>query len=101
VTPIQRIFSPRYPIELSPTGFQVIPDATRGSPAIPFRQTPVRHVSAHRTSRGGGPTYVFRCPRCRKLFYRKTHNSSLSPHKRPDGRMTCYGSYGAYVRTKY
>ncbi len=100
VTATQRAFSPRYPIELAPSGFQSVPSASsRSSAGIPFRQTTRRALSRRASS--SGPTYVFRCPSCRKLFYRKTHDSSLNPHKRPGGRTTCYGSYGAYVRTKY
>src|SRR5208282_2727825 len=67
VTPTQTTFSPRYPIELTPTGPQAIP-ATARSIGIPPRRTSVRRRSR---ASSGGPTYVFRCTVCRKLFERK------------------------------
>jgi predicted nucleotidyltransferase component of viral defense system len=99
VNTTQQSFSPRFPIELTPSGFQAIPGTSRESGVVQFRQT-TRRASSRRAS-SNGPTYVFRCTSCRKLFYRKTHDGSLNPHKRPDGRTTCHGSYGTYVRTKY
>jgi hypothetical protein len=97
VSPTQTTFSPRYPIELTPAGAQSIP-ATSRSAGI------VTRSSSHRTSRrrasGSGPIYVYRCTVCRKLFERKTQDSTLRPHKTPAGRP-CYGSVGIFVRTKY
>jgi hypothetical protein len=96
VSSTQTTFSPRYPIELTPTGPQPIPATSRTSGATTGR------VSTRRRSRAGsaGPTYVFRCTACRKLFERKTYDSALRPHKNPAGYQ-CYGTYGTYVRTKY
>ena len=96
VTPTQTTFSPRYPIELTPTGPQAIPETTR-STGIPPRRTSVRRRSRASSS---GPTYVFRCTACRKLFERKNYDGTLRPHKNPAGYQ-CYGTYGVYVRTKY
>jgi hypothetical protein len=96
VTPTQTTFSPRYPIELTPTGPQAIPETTR-STGIPPRRTSVRRRSR---ASSGGPTYVFRCTACRKLFERKNYDGTLRPHKNPAGYQ-CYGTYGMYVRTKY
>jgi predicted nucleotidyltransferase component of viral defense system len=95
-TSTQTTFSPRYPIELTPTGPQLIPPTSR--PA----GTATPRTSTRRRSRGssGGTTYVFRCTVCRKLFQHKTYDGTLRPHKNPAGRP-CYGSYGTYVRTKY
>jgi Nucleotidyl transferase AbiEii toxin, Type IV TA system/WYL domain len=93
VAPIQTSFSPRYPIELTPSGPQPIP-ATSGSTRIVTPRTTTR-----RRARGGA-TYVFRCTACRKLFQRKNYDSALRPHKNPAGYQ-CYGTYGTYVRTKY
>lgn len=92
----QTSFAPRYPIELTPSGPQSIP-ATSRSAGIATRRTSTGRRSR---ARSAGPTYVFRCTVCRKLFERKTHDSTLRPHKNPAGYQ-CYGTYGAYVRTKY
>lgn len=98
VSPTQISFSPRFPIELTPSGPQSIPATARSSGIGIVRR------SAHRASRiraaSSGPSYVYRCTVCRKLFERKTQDSTLRPHKSPAGRP-CYGTYGAYVRTKY
>jgi hypothetical protein len=96
VTPIQRTFSPRYPIELTPSGFQSIPETSRSA------GTQIARTSTRRRSRAtsSGPTYVYRCTVCRKLFERKSQDSTFRPHKNPAGYQ-CYGTYGTYVRTKY
>jgi hypothetical protein len=95
-SPTQTGFSPRYPIELTPSGLQSIPAVAR-----PAGNTTPR-ISSHRSSRvsGNAPTYVFRCSVCRKLFERKTYDGTLRPHKNPAG-FQCYGTYGPHVRTKY
>jgi predicted nucleotidyltransferase component of viral defense system len=96
VTPTQRTFSPRYPVELTPTGFQVIPETSRSA------GTYIARTSTRRPSRASssGPTYVYRCTVCRKIFQRKNQDSTLRPHKNPAG-FQCYGTYGTFVRTKY
>ena len=93
VTPTQISFAPRFPIELTPSGPQPIP-ATAGGPGVTRTRRSGRHSS------GSGTTYMFRCTTCRKLFERKSMDSTLRPHKTPSGR-SCYGTYGTYVRTKY
>jgi hypothetical protein len=98
VSPTQTTFSPRYPIELTPSGLQPIPTTSR-STGLAAPRTSRRRRSGFRTARSG-PTYVFRCTVCRKLFERKTYDSTLRSHKNPAGYQ-CYGSYGTYVRTKY
>lgn len=94
VTPTQRTFAPRYPIELTPTGFQSIPQTSRTADIQTVRTSRRRRAST------SGPTYVFRCTVCGKLFERKTHDSTMRPHKNRTGYQ-CYGTYGTYVRTKY
>ncbi|MFQ3458948.1 WYL domain-containing protein [Bradyrhizobium sp. UFLA01-814] len=95
VSQTQTTFSPRYPIELTPTGSQSIPLTSRPAGLV------LPRASTRRRSRASssGPTYVFRCTVCGKLFERKTHDSTLRPHKNRAGYQ-CYGTYGAYVRTK-
>jgi predicted nucleotidyltransferase component of viral defense system len=93
VSVTQRTFVPRYPIELTPTGPIAIPQtfsiAASRAPRRPMRR-------AVRT----GPTYIYRCPVCSKEFSRKTHDSTLRPHKNKSG-WDCYGRHGMYVRTKF
>jgi predicted nucleotidyltransferase component of viral defense system len=96
VSQTQNTFTPRYPIELTPSGPQSIPATTTRSPAVTTRRTTTRRAR----SSGDGPTYVFRCTVCRKLFERKTYDGTLRTHKNPAGYQ-CYGTYGTYVRTKY
>jgi predicted nucleotidyltransferase component of viral defense system len=96
VAPTQSTFSPRYPIELTPTGLQFIPETSRSDSA------PIVRATVRRRSRAtnSGPIYVYRCTVCRKLFERKSQDSTLRPHKNPAG-FQCYGSSGIYVRTKW
>lgn len=96
VSSTQTSFSPRYPIELTPSGAQPIP-ATSRSAGITTPRASTRGRS--RTS-GSSPTYVFRCNVCQKLFERKSYDGTLRPHKNRAGYQ-CYGTYGTYVRTKY
>jgi Nucleotidyl transferase AbiEii toxin, Type IV TA system len=73
VSPTQISFSPRFPIELTPSGAQSIPATSRSAGIQSVRS------STHRTSRiratSTGPKYVYRCTVCRKLFERKTQDS--------------------------
>jgi predicted nucleotidyltransferase component of viral defense system len=96
VSQTQTTFSPRYPIELTPTGPQSIPATSRATGVIAPR------TSMRRRSRAssGGATYVFRCAVCGKLFERKTYDGSMRPHKNRAG-YRCYGTYGTYVRMKH
>ncbi len=96
VTPIQTTFVPRYPIELTPSGPQSIPQKSSS-----LQESTVRRLTRRRASTTNfGPTYVFRCPACQKLFERKTYDGALRAHKNRAG-YRCYGTYGTYVRTKY
>lgn len=104
----QRVFVPRYPVELTPTGPLSIPDTVRGdsrggglsawgrrsSPVVRTRRAPARWLGAT------GPKYVFRCSVCGKEFERGSFDATLRPHKNRS-KMDCYGTVGIYVRTKY
>jgi predicted nucleotidyltransferase component of viral defense system len=46
-----------------------------------------------------GPTYIFKCSNCGKLFYRKKQNNSLGEHKSKQGGYRCFG-YGVYVEMR-
>lgn len=94
---MQRTFTPRYPVELTPTGPLSIPGRvpTQGSTSWGgFAGVRARTPRAARS----GPTYVFRCTVCGKEFERKTYDATLRQHR---GGGNCYGHVGIYVRTKY
>lgn len=91
-----RIFSPRYAIELTPGGMQAIPPtartATRGAFGGGFHGRSMRAT-------GYSPTYVYECPVCSKKFPRKSHDSTLRPHRTPNG-WECSGRAGYLVETR-
>jgi predicted nucleotidyltransferase component of viral defense system len=105
----QTAFRPRYPIELSPSVPQSIPDASRASSSSSARiagtPTPRRAagLASGRTTfgRSSGPTYVFRCPVCGKTFNRTSYDGSLNKHKNNKTGYDCYGTFGTFVTTKY
>jgi WYL domain len=94
-----RIFVPRYAVELTPTGPLTAPAAAiRASSSPAWQQPAARRVRA--TVHAGGPVYVYRCPVCNKRFERKVYNTTLNPHKNRDG-YPCYGRLGIYEQTKW
>ena len=106
-----RVFVPRYQVELSPGSMSVmpissasgdsqslgLPQSTRELTVSRRRPTGRRQTSARQNT---GPTYVFRCPMCDKTFKRKTMNGKLNPHKDKSG-WDCSGRMGIYERTDY
>ena len=105
-----QIFSPRFAIELTPTGpISIAPTAKRGGsrPASTggklTRLSRSRPIHA-RQSRGSvfpsGPTYVYECTYCGKRFSRKKQTRSLNPHKDKNG-YPCSGRYANWVDTRY
>jgi predicted nucleotidyltransferase component of viral defense system len=92
VTP--RSFAPRYPIELTPSGPQSIPQTSGGSSGVIRRRASISHRAAT------GPTYVYHCSVCGKEFSRKNRDGRLSAHKNRAGG-DCYGRYGNLARTKH
>ena len=105
-----QIFTPRYAVELTPTGPVVIPPTERsassgrvqtfGSPRRRPRPTRRKASRGLGSSFATGPTYVYECMSCHKKFRRKKQTSSLNPHKTPDG-WACPGRTGYLVDTKY
>jgi hypothetical protein len=90
----QRTFTPRFAVELMPSGpLTIAPAPTRvaySQPAIRTRRTlPV----------SSGATYLFRCSVCNKPFERKSYDATLRPRKNREGR-DCHGRYGVYEGTK-
>jgi predicted nucleotidyltransferase component of viral defense system len=96
VTPTQRVFAPRYPVELSSNESPNIPRLGRSASVGRIARTPLRSGS----NRLSGPTYQFRCAVCGKVFSRKTYDASMNTHKGRNG-YDCYGTYGIYVGTKH
>ena len=88
-------FSPRFAIELTPTGPMFIASTTR---------TPKRKPGHGRRARNfglsSGPTYVYECNYCGKRFSRKKQTHSLNPHKDKNG-YPCPGRYAHWVDTRY
>jgi hypothetical protein len=108
VKPTQITFSPRYPIELTPSGPQNIPqtDSASGGRIIPRRTPSFRRATPGRVPRiatygASGPTYVFRCPVCSKTFNRKSYDAAPRTHKNNHTGYDCFGSYLVYVKTTY
>ncbi len=100
-----RVFTPRYKVELTPTGAigpLVRSDGSSEGLGLPQPRTSSRRRTApSRSSMGNtGPTYIYRCPMCDKTFRRKTQNSKLNPHKTKDG-WPCSGRTGYYEDTIY
>lgn len=99
-------FTPRYAIELTPSGPVIIPPtthtATLRSPAPVFRAPkPAARPRAARPSFGSsGPTYVYQCPYCQKKFSRSTQTTTLTAHKGKNGHP-CPGRTASWVDTKY
>ncbi|MDE3020545.1 MAG: nucleotidyl transferase AbiEii/AbiGii toxin family protein [Pseudomonadota bacterium] len=94
-------FIPRYIVELTPIGPLHAPALSQNT-SLPGRPA-TSHSRAGRnalSSANSGPTYVFRCSVCRKLFRRKTYDGTMNPHKNKRG-YPCYGVFGTYVKTEY
>ena len=109
-----QVFTPRYAVELTPSGPVSIPPTQRSSsdgsgygtfggfstPRVPRRSARRSTSRGFGTSFMSGPTYVYECMYCHKKFRRKKQSSALNPHKTPNGRP-CPGRTGYLVDTKY
>ncbi|MAW86458.1 MAG: hypothetical protein CMJ42_08010 [Phyllobacteriaceae bacterium] len=103
-----RSFTPRYAIELTPSGPVSIPPTERspsrssgfGSLRTPTRPARPSRRPARRAAPSFGPTYVYQCGICGKKFNRKTMDGRLNKHKAPGG-FQCSGRTGFLVDTKY
>jgi len=92
-------FTPRYEIELTPTGTLTISDnPVRNVPAAPLHiSQPSRRSSA---ISGTGPTYIYECSYCGKKFRRKSQSPRLNKHKDNSG-YPCSGRMGYLADTRY
>lgn len=107
-----RTFTPRYAIELTPTGPVSIPPTAplrsyadpsvgsgAGAPRIP-RPKVRRPARRSVLTFDQGPTYIYQCGLCGKKFRRKTMDSKLNRHKSRSG-FDCLGRIGLLVDTRY
>ena len=95
-TILNRGFTPRYRIELTPSGALVAPDTPRSSETAGWQQP-----SSRRRTSNAWPTttYLYRCPVCEKRFERTSTNPALRAHKNQAG-YACSGRHGIYEGTK-
>lgn len=105
----QTSFTPRYPIELTPSGPQRIPRTARASSASPFgaggtqivQRSPTRRAARSTGFKAAsGPTYVFKCTVCGKTFNKKNYDAALNKHKHKRTGFQCHGTIGMFVRMK-
>jgi predicted nucleotidyltransferase component of viral defense system len=84
-------FTPRYQIEMTPTGPISAPTF---SPARP--RSPSSSTNSYSSS---GTFHVVKCGYCGKLFYRTTYDTHLNDHNMKASRNRCSGSggYGIYI----
>ena len=91
----QQPFTPRYAIELTPTGpISASPVSYTPRPSAPRASTRSR-VSGH-----SGPTYVYECGRCGKRFEHPKRDPALRAHKDKSG-WPCSGRHGFWVDSKW
>ena len=107
-----QVFTPRYAVELTPSGPVAIPPTERsssssvgsygrfGSARAPKRSRPRSVSRGLGSSFSSGPIYIYECSYCNKKFRRKKQSNTLNKHKTPDG-WQCPGRTGYLVDTKY
>jgi predicted nucleotidyltransferase component of viral defense system len=91
-TVTSQVFSPRYVVEINLAGPLTIAPSTARPRMISMPRS--------RSTKRHGPIYVYRCTVCRKTFNKGRMDSSLNPHKHPQG-YPCPGRIGVYVRARY
>lgn len=92
-----QVFEPRFAIELTPSGYQPIPES---SPALPPGRRYGRATRTTRRTSHAGVRYVYECGSCGKRFTRYLRNPRLRPHKSKGG-WACGGRIGWLVDTRY
>jgi hypothetical protein len=93
----QRVFTPVYSVELTPTGPIHAPLQTRGGTG-----SRISRPSSSRRKSFSMPTlqYIMECSMCGKRFTRSKKDTQLNKHKNKNG-YPCSGRYGHLVETKY
>lgn len=93
-------FTPRYAVELTPSGHLLIPD-TVSQPRISYPGRPSASGRFRQSQRIKiGPRYVIQCMYCGRRFTKKTYEMSLNTHKDKSG-YPCPSRTGFLVETKY
>lgn len=104
-----RTFTPRYEVELTPSGPVSIPQTERRSGGgfgggwgggVSRSRSSTRTPRRTKSTFGSGPTYVYQCGMCGKKFNRKKMDGRLNKHKAPGG-FSCSGRTGFLVNTRY
>jgi hypothetical protein len=96
-----RIFTPRYAVELTPSGPLVAPETTArvsATSGLPFGWDHSPRAGRYGVA-ASGRVYVYRCPICGKKFEHKTRNATIRQHKNPQG-WNCSGRHGIFERMK-
>jgi predicted nucleotidyltransferase component of viral defense system len=87
----ENTFAPQYAVEITSAGHLPIHQLSRNpSPTKTFSRMP-KQV---------GPTYVYQCSYCNKIFRRKTRSSKLNAHKDKNG-YRCPGRIAIFERVDY
>ena len=95
-TVMSRDFTPRFQIELTPSGPLVAQYSPHAGDTAPRQQTATRRLVVNAWSK---TTYLYRCPICRKRFERTSMDANLRAHKNPAG-YPCGGRHGIYEGTR-
>lgn len=96
-------FTPKYAIELTPTGpISAPPKTAVYSDVRTSRPRKIRSVVRRLRSvtSSYGPKYIFECSFCGKRFTHKTNDPKLNKHKDKYGNL-CPGRRGLYIDTKF
>lgn len=90
-----KVYTPRYEIELTPAGPVVLPPTT-----VNVHRTSGKTRSPRGTSHTNfGPKYIFECPYCQKKFTRSKNNPTLQKHN-DKNRWPCSGRRGYLVEMR-
>ncbi|MFG0260747.1 MAG: nucleotidyl transferase AbiEii/AbiGii toxin family protein [Phycisphaerales bacterium JB041] len=87
-----RSFTPVYRVEIGAAGSLSAPPVATSTPHAGIRPS---------RSRNTGSVYIVECPACGKQFKRKTRDTSLRPHKTPDGYRCPGRGRGLLIDTRY
>jgi TonB family protein len=100
-----RSFTPRYAVELTPSGPVVVPQAAapvrapKVAAANPFQpvRPPAPRAAKQASNNPFQPTYVYQCPYCQKKFYRNLVMAELNRRKAYPDQARASGAQGRVV----
>ena len=84
------VFTPRYAVELNPSGPLSIPPTPARVAALSYPR------AARAVPQTGTRRYVYQCRLCQRRFYRKAQNPTIRQHKDRNG-WPCGGRRGNYL----